>query len=139
MKLNLSEIEARVEKLAKVIDAPPSTFPTFGQSDQTGRPHIEVDPGGYHFVVAERGTEFGRYTFAEIDDLLYKVFDSITFELSCDYELAHRVEGQDFRRILFQHQVELLARLSAQWADRQEQEHEEILKEHPFEDRGNNE
>src|SRR5688572_4009168 len=110
--LKLSEIKAMVNRLAAKIGAPQNTLPTYGRSEQTGRPHIEVDSRGYHYVIAERGQEFERYTTSDIDECLYKIFADVTFELSTKFELAHRVENQDHRRIVFQHQVELLSMIS---------------------------
>ncbi len=132
--LELSEIEARVNELAAKIGAPLNVLPTFGYSQHTGCPHIEVDSKGYHYVIAERGQEFDRHTTSDLDELLYRVFADVTFELSARFELAHRVENQDHRRIMFQHQVELLSMLSPQWAERETQEHEMILRKHPFDD-----
>lgn len=132
--LEPSEIEARVSGLAAKIGAPSSVLPTYGYSEQTGRPHVEVDARGYHYVIAERGQEFERHTTPDLDELLYRIFASVTFELSASFELAHRMENQDHRRIMFQHQVELLSILSPQWAERESQEHEMILRKHPFDD-----
>ena len=132
--LNLQEVQERVNQLAEVINAPSDVLPTFGFSEQIGRPHIEVDKIGYHYIVAERGNEIGHDRFTDIDDLLYKVFESITFEMSCRYELSHRIEEQDFRRIVFSHQVELLSQLSPKWANLEQGEHQRILKQCPFDD-----
>ncbi len=132
--LKLSEIETRADELAARIGAPKNILPTYGYSEQTGRPHIEVDSRGYHYVIAERGQEYKRHTTFDLDELLYKIFAGVTFELSVRFELAHRVENQDHRRIMFQHQIELLSMLSPQWAEREVQEHERILEKHPFDD-----
>jgi hypothetical protein len=51
-----------------------------------------------------------------------------------DYELRHRVEGQDPRRLAFQHQLDLLSALSPKWKQRCSQEIEYILTQHPFDD-----
>ncbi len=51
----------------------------------------EVDSAGYHYVVIERGQEQSRYSTADFDDLLYQIFQSITFSLACEHESAHRV------------------------------------------------
>ena len=134
MTLNLSQIKYKVNKLAKIIGAPKVTLPTFGHSEQSGRPHIEVDSRGYHYVTAERGHEFERHTTMDSDELLYMIFADVTFSLSVQYELAHRVEKQDGRRIMFQHQVALLSLLSTKWAERESLEHERILTQHPFDD-----
>jgi hypothetical protein len=88
----------------------------------------------YFYVIAERGQELNRYAALELDELLYHVFSDVTFELSMKYELAHRIGTQDSRRIHFRRQVELLSMLSSAWAERESQEHEEILKRHPFDD-----
>lgn len=132
--LELSEVQAKVNELAAKIGAPSNVLPTFRYSEHTGRPHVEVDMRGYHYVIAERGQEFKRHTTSNLDELLYKIFASITFEMSAKFELTHRVENQDHRRIMFQYQVELLSMLSPQWAERELQEHEMILKKHPFDD-----
>jgi hypothetical protein len=134
MYLTLSQIKYKVEKLARIIEAPEDTLPTFGHSEQTGRPHIEIDSRGYHYVIAERGTEFKRDTTSDPDELLYHIFKSTTFEIACKYEVEHRNFEQDFRRILFKYQEELLWRLSPIWGERRMMEHAEILQQNPFKD-----
>jgi hypothetical protein len=134
MTLPLTEIKSRVKKLAEVIAAPADTFPTFGHSEQSGRPHIEVDSTAYHYIVAERGQELERQTTSDMDELLYQIIQWITFELAIKYELDHRIHGQDVRRILFERQENLLSRLSPAWGERRKQEHEQILQKHPFND-----
>jgi hypothetical protein len=132
--LTLSEIEAQVNQLAQKIGAPQNILPTYGYSEQTARPHVEVSPVVYYYVIAERGQEISRYTAFEIDELFYKIFSDVTFTLSTEYELKHRVENRDCRRLIFQHQIELLSLLSSQWAEKEAQEHGQILKQHPFND-----
>lgn len=134
MMLTLTEIESRVKKQAAVIGAPAETLPTFGRSEQSGRPHIEVDSNGYHYVIAERGQELERHTTPDIDELLYLIFQWITFELAIKYELHHRIPGRDVRRVLFAYQQDLLLRLSPAWSERRKSEHEQILQKHPFRD-----
>lgn len=134
MTLTLSEIESRVKNLTAVIDAPVETLPTFGHSEQSGRPHIEVDSNGYHYVIVERGQELERHTTPDIDELLYYTFRWITFGLAVKHELHHRIPGQDVRRVLFAYQQNLLTKLSPAWGERRKQEHEQILQKHPFRD-----
>ena len=134
MILKLSQIKYRVEKLAKIIEVPRGKLPTFGYSEQSGRSHIEVDSSGYHYVNAERGYEFERHTTIDLDELLYMIFASVTFSLSIQYELVHRVELQDGRRIMYPHQLELLTLLSPKWAERKSLEHQQTLKRYPFDD-----
>jgi hypothetical protein len=134
MMLTLAEIETKVNELAQKIEAPQSILPTYGYSDPTERPHVEVSAVAYYYIVTERGQELSRYTAFDIDDLLYKIFDDITFDLSIKYEMSHRIMTQDSRRMHFQRQVELLSILSPNWAKRESQKHDEILKRHPYDD-----
>lgn len=134
MSLTLTEIKSRVKELAKVVGAPAHTFPTFGRSEQSGRPHIEVDSRGYHYVITERGQELERHTTPDIDELLYYTFRWITFGLAVKHELDHRIAGRDVRRVLFAYQQGLLSQLFPTWGERRKQEHEQILQKHPFND-----
>jgi hypothetical protein len=132
---SLAGIKVEVDRLAAMIGATGyHALPTYGHTKDFARPHIEVDSRGYHFVVVERGQERERFTTRELDDLLYHIFQNVTFSLAIDYELAHRVETQDCRRLAFERQIELLAQLSGRWASREAKEHERILREHPFDD-----
>jgi hypothetical protein len=130
----LSTIEAEVLRLAAIIGASGYVLPTFGHSEDSARPHVESDGRGFHFVIVERGQELRRITTQNMDDLLYHVFEAVTFSLACDFELAHRIQGQDFRRMLFKRQIDLLALLSPAWAERESRDHDRILHEHPFDD-----
>ena len=128
----LPEIEAEINRLAAKVGASGYVLPTYGRTEDGARPHIEVDSHGYHYVEVERGQEIRRNTTRDIDELLYHVFESVTFNLACDYERAHRIAGQDFRRQLFARQAELLASLSPSWAERESRDHQRILQQHPF-------
>ena len=131
----LTEIKAEVDRRAALIGAVGRySLPTYGYTEDGGRPHIEADSRGYHFVVVERGQEQSRFTTRDLDELLYRIFQSVTSDLAFAYELAHRVETQDCRRLAFQWQVELLSQLSPNWGQREAVEHQRILREHPFDD-----
>jgi hypothetical protein len=70
------------------------------------------------YVIVERGNELQRHTTTELDTLLYWIFRNITFSTAVDHEVAHRIEEQDFRILLFQHQLQLLQDLRSEWRDR---------------------
>lgn len=131
--LSLAEVEAAVKHVAARLGEP-TGLPTFGDSVDGGHPHVEVDGRGYHYVVVERGQEQRRDTTASLDELLYWIFRDATFGIAVAYELAHRVAGQDFRRILFARQVELVTRLDPRWGERCAGEQQQILRKHPFDD-----
>lgn len=99
-----------------------------------GDPHIEIDDGGYHYVIWERGTEHERRTTEELDELLYWLMDNITFQMALEYELHHRVPNQDFRRLLFETQLKLLNRINSDFHKRKEEEINIILIDTPYND-----
>lgn len=131
---SLSEIEATVNELARRSDAPGNLLPTYGRTEDFARPHVEVDARGYHYVVVERGQELERVTTDSLDELLYRIFSSVTFAMAGAHELRHRVPGPDTRRLLFSMQVDLLSRLSSDWGSRESERHAIILRTHPFRD-----
>ena len=136
MMLKLFEIEIKVYELAQKIGASQNILPTYGYSEQTARPHVEVSSRAYSYVVAQSGQEVSRYATRDIDQLLYKIFVDVTFGLAITYAEKNRVENQDIRRIAFQRQVELLTLLAPQWGERGSQEQAQMLKQAPFDDDG---
>jgi hypothetical protein len=130
----LDDLELEVRRCAAVVGAVERDLPTFGRQEDYARPNLEVSRHGIAYVVVERGTEFERTLFVTEDDLLYRVLRDITFSVAGRHELANRVPGVDSRRLRFRTQVELLRRLSESWAERLANEHEVILRRHPFDD-----
>ncbi len=101
------------------IRAPDALLPTYGFSEDSARPHIEVSAdGAMHWVVCERGVEQDRRRTHDPDELLYWIFESVTFSMACDFEVSHRIANEDFRRQLFAHQLGLLGTLHAGWRER---------------------
>jgi hypothetical protein len=131
---DLEDIKTRIERLARALDAPGHALPTFGRSDDSGRPHIEAESGTLHYIVCERGTELERFSTASTEELLYRVFRDVTSSMAVAYELAHRVRGEDSRRQMFAQQIALLHSINPRWALRRGLEHKSILAEHPFDD-----
>jgi hypothetical protein len=128
------EIKSEIDRLAAVIGASGHDLPTYKHSADAGRPHIEVADYSYHYVIEERGQEISRFTTTDLDELLFQTFRDTTFRLACNFEVKHRVEMQDCRRIMFDHQVHLLSLLSPAWAAREAGEHKKILADSPFDD-----
>jgi len=135
MKLaTLAEIKAEIDRRAAILGASPDLLPTYGVSRDFGYPHIEVDDRRYHFVIVERGQELDRFSTPQLKELLYRVFESVSFVLAGRYEVQHRIPGEDSRRQMFGYQVQLLARLDRAWAERCSAKHKQILIENPFRD-----
>ena len=85
-------------------------------------------------MVVERGQELERQTTTVLDDLLFWIFDTITFSMACTFELANRNQAQDFRRILFSQQEALLGCINMNWQERKQVDHSLTLAKNPFTD-----
>jgi immunity protein 63 of polymorphic toxin system len=130
----LDALRERIRAAAARLGADDAKLPTYGASDHTGRPHVEVDDEGYHYVVCERGTEFERATSTDAEEIAFLACRDMAFEMACEQELASHVAGQDSRRRIFALELELLRALDPAWAERVRAENERILAEHPFVD-----
>ena len=133
-QLALARIRRRVMQLAVIIAAPDALLPTFGSTEDWGRPHIEVVGELPYYVVVERGQELTRESFADDDALLERVFNSVTVEMAGEFELRNRRSIEDPRRLLFAKQLELIATLDPEWAARSRARITNILREFPFVD-----
>ncbi|MBG6188465.1 Imm63 family immunity protein [Flavobacterium sp. CAN_S2] len=133
--ITLDDIKKKVDELTLKINAPTNLLPSYGQQTWDAHPYIEVDNLGFMFyIISERGQEYERKMTDKIEDLLYWIFVSVTFSMACDYELKNRIEDKDCRRIMFDKQEELLGLLNNNWRQKENAEHQSILKNHPFDD-----
>ncbi len=69
------------------------------------------------------------------DELLYWLASDAVFDAASAYELKNRIPGRSFRRLLFEKEIELMARFSAEWAERKRAEIGSILERSPYDDR----
>ena len=130
----LAALRERIQAAGRLLGADEGKLPTWGASDQTGRPHVELDDAGFHYVVCERGSEFERTTSADAGEIAFLACRDMAFEMACDHELATRIPGTDSRRRIFARQLELMRRLDPGWEARERVEIERILDEYPYED-----
>lgn len=131
----LSDIKSSIDQLAEKIGAPGYLLPTYGKSMDAGQPFIKVDKSGLlYYLAEERGIEILRYIAKDKDDLLYHVFKDVTSSMAIKWELSNRIAGHDSRRLWFKDQERLLGILSESWKLKKIKEHDEILKNHPFDD-----
>lgn len=95
---------------------------------------IYIADSKYHYVNMERGQVRKHIESKNVEDILYQIFNSITFSIACDYELKNRKENEDFRRILWNKQLELLNKINKEYAKIRKNEIEQILEISPFKD-----
>jgi len=100
-----------------------------------GSAHVEFSDGRYQYVVTDRGVEVERRSASGMDEIMYWLARDESHRQACDFELQNRIPNRDARRLMFAKQNEILGRVDPQWAARSEREQEEILRNHPFNDR----
>lgn len=136
-KLRTRYADAVARVLEEVPDADPrriAGFQTKAQHD--GSAHVEeIERGLLCYVVTERGEELQRRYTMDPEELLYWLVDDAVSDIAGEWELRHRIDGQDSRRLSFAKRVELLAILSQHWAARKQRELDEILRRFPYSDR----
>lgn len=109
-------------------------YPKFSKSESSYSEGGTVYISGleYHYVIMERGKEIIHYKSENMNEVLYPVFKNIIVSMAQEYELKHRNEKEDFRRLLWRRQLELLMKVDTEFVTRRKKEIEEILKKYPF-------
>lgn len=134
---SIEQIQKEVTRIGRILSSESKLAYLFSVTSlptHTGAPHIEIVGDEYHYVITERGSEFERRTTKDAEDILYWIISSDVGELAREWELKHRVENQDSRRLWFQKELELLETVNPEWAKRKQAEQKQILSKHPFSD-----
>ena len=133
-EISLTAVRNKILELGKKINAPEEYLLMRTKTDHFGYPHIEVKDGFYHFIVIDRGTVARHSQTKDIDLLLYWYFECAISEMASTYEINHKNPDQDFRRIWFARQIELMRILSPIWTQWLKKELDEVLGRVPFSD-----
>lgn len=99
-----------------------------------GSTHIEIKGDEYHLVVTERGSELSRSATTSKEELMYRLVSDLAWATASDYEARNRLEGRDFRRMLFAKWRSYLKAVNPKWAKRCEEEIGKILQRSPYND-----
>ena len=92
-----------------------------GKCFETATSHMQT-------VLCERGTEFSRQRTFEKKEILFWIFDSITFSMASNLELANRRENEDSRVQLFEIQEQLIRKIDPEYAETLHKKHQRLLK-----------
>ena len=118
MDMEMEQVQAEFAALCSRIAPALAQFRFPTQRSDDGFAHVEFADGLFHYVVTERGLEHSRQTTPAKDELLYWLVSSVASARAGAYEFRHRVRGQSFRRLMFAKQIEYLARVRPDWAER---------------------
>jgi len=116
--LTADDLRKRLETELKKITGDSRLLPEINNSNDLAKPFIEIDRYGYNYVCRERGEEIFRKIPFDIDELLYQVFDDLTFSMASEWELNNRKENEDSRLQLFVKQVDLMTRINKDFGKR---------------------
>lgn len=129
------EIKKNFLEVCKKINAPQNLVFYNTSPSNWGGAHIKIDKKGYHYIGTERGKEIEHKITNDSDELLYWLLDEVIFSMASEFELSHRIEGQDFRRILFAKSLELFELAgNPKWVEMYKKEVANVLKKNPFSD-----
>lgn len=91
--------------------------------------------GVYHYIgVGDRGGVDDEIKTSNIDDILYKIYSTITFNEAVKFAMMNREKDKDWRRVLFKKQLELLRGIGEIYYNRRSEEIETILLTSPYKD-----
>lgn len=65
---------------------------------------------------------------------MWEVLEIVLFDMAMDYALKNREQGKDFRRLLFNKEIELFAKFGVEFKNKKVNEIKNILKESPYND-----
>jgi hypothetical protein len=125
--LTPDDLRKRLETELKKIHGDSELLPDINNSNDFAKPFIEIDSYGYNYICRERGVEIFRKIQFDIDELLYEVFDHLTWEMAKAWELKNRREHEDFRLQLFAKQVDLMTKIKNDFGKRVNNKLQRIL------------
>lgn len=131
-KLSLSDLAAKFHSMVEQLDVDPYYKVLHTSPQHNGSPHVEMISGKFDFVVTERGSVLERVSGLDTDEVLYLLFEGLTFIMATSYELSNRKPAGDGRSVWFPYQEKLMAGLKPSWGTRLKAEHEKILQKSPF-------
>lgn len=89
----------------------------------------------YHYLFTEKGSVKFHKTTSSLMEITYWILDIVIFEFSMKYATDNRKEGEDFRRKLFDKEIEIWSLFGEYYYKRKKNELEEILKNNPYVDK----
>ena len=142
---NIIEIENEIKALyGEICEGVEDEFQTMGiddiyfqESTPNGRPgaYVFPDEKGYHLdSVGERGGIIEQRLFNNFSDICFELCWSLCSSISIKYASKNRIKGEDWRRVIFPKSIQLLGKISLEFAERGQAEIDKILEENPYDD-----
>ena len=129
---SFKEVQAYIYDYGAKIKAPLSLLRIYDMPQPDGTPYLKICEDKYEYIFEERGFVFEKRETQDFNLLCYWIMGKVIFNLASSYELSHRMSGQDFRRVLFSKELELMNALNPEWGKILDNDIKDILKNAPY-------
>jgi len=94
--------------------------------------YVFAEDDKYYFMFVEKGKTRERKELYAEEEVLWCVLDELVFEVAMRYAIENREKGVDFRKALFDKEIELFSRFGNDFKHRKVSEINEILRNNPY-------
>lgn len=88
----------------------------------------------YHILFTEKGKLREDKITTDEKEVIRSVLDIVSFNIAMEFAISNREKNKDFRRKLFEKEVEIYSLFGETFEKSKKREIEEILKENPYKD-----
>lgn len=128
------EIKSEITKMCQEIGLERKDAVLYDSVQTDGTPFIQLIDNKYLYISKERGEIIFVKETKNVKDLYFWIMDDLISNFSYKYELNHRVEGKDFRRLIFKKQIQYFEMICDEWKVRKEKDIQYNLMNSPFND-----
>jgi len=86
----------------------------------------------YHILFTEKGKLREDKITTDEKEVIRSVLDIVSFDIAMEFAISNREKNKDFRRKLFEKEVEIYSLFGETFEKSKKREIEEILKENPY-------
>lgn len=126
-------ITAQIESKLGSVDWTNVNF-TEGNKNSVEGTYIFSKDNAYHILFAEKGKIRDEKVTTDEKKIIYSVLDIVSFDIAMKFAISNREKNKDFRRKLFEKEVEIYSLFGETFEKSKKREIEEILKENPYKD-----
>lgn len=88
----------------------------------------------YHILFTEKGKVREDKITTDEKEVIRSVLDIVSFDIAMEFAISNREKNKDFRRKLFEKEVEIYSLFGETFEKSKKREIEEIFKENPYKD-----
>lgn len=108
------KIKVQINKIFPELDLKQINF-SEGTDNSPEGTYVFFKDDKFHVISTEKGKIRAHEKYNTIDDVLWEVLEIVLFDMAMGYALKNREQGKDFRRYLFNKEIELFAKFGAEF------------------------